>query len=120
MNGTTSQVVADASPGPPVGSVRWVIAGLLFLDTILNYIDYMSLAVLSPRIIEDLRMTDRQYGYVVLAFQISFMAMFLLGGFVIDRVGVRWGMALALGWWSIAEILHGFARNSTDLMVLRL
>ena len=79
MNGNDSQEIAYASPGSPVGSVRWVVAGLLFLDTILNYIDYMSLAVLSPRIIEGLRMTDRQYGYVVLAFQISFMAMFLLG-----------------------------------------
>jgi MFS transporter, ACS family, hexuronate transporter len=118
MMGNNIVLPPDASAAR-VGRIRWIIAGLLFLETILNYVDYMSLAVLAPRIIENLGMRDKDFANIVMSFQISFTVMFLVGGFIIDRIGVRWGMALALGWWSVAQMAHAYARDATDLIVLR-
>ena len=100
---------------------RYVILGLLFLETILNYTDFQTLAVLAPILKgrEGLQITDGDYARANLSFQVAFVLMFLLGGWVVDRLGSRWAMALAVAWWSAAEVLHGFARDPTDLMVCR-
>ena len=37
---------------------------------------------------------------------------FLLGGRVIDRLGVRRGLALSLAWWSAANMAHALASNA--------
>ena len=64
-------------------------------------------------------MTVSQYGDIQNAFLISYVISFLVGGWIIDRIGVRWGMALAITWWSVAEIYHGFAQSPRDLMIAR-
>jgi MFS transporter, ACS family, hexuronate transporter len=92
---------------------------LLFLETALNYIDLQTLSVLAPQISKEFHMTDSDYANITGAFLIAYSFAFLLGGWVIDKIGVRWGMILAIGWWSAAEILHGFAQNPTHLMICR-
>ena len=53
-----------------------------------------------------------QYGLIVTAFQAAY-AIGLLGiGRLIDRVGTRLGYSLALGWWSMATMLHGLAASA--------
>jgi len=51
-------------------------------------------------------MTDGQYGSIQDSFLYSYLFSFLVGGWVIDRLGVRWGMALAITWWSLARIIR--------------
>jgi len=108
-------------PAFKIHNFRYVILGFLFLETILNYTDLQTLSVLAPVLKgnEGLGMTDGDYARVNLCFQIAFVLMFLAGGWIVDRLGSRWSMALAVGWWSAAEILHGLARSPTDLMVCR-
>jgi len=102
-----------------LGRIRWVIAGLLFCETVLNYLDLQTLSVLAPTLSKEMGLTDIQYAHIAQAFQIAYLITFLLGGWVIDKLGVRWGLALAMFWWSLAEAAHGFAHSSHDLMVFR-
>ncbi|MDD2764621.1 MAG: MFS transporter [Opitutaceae bacterium] len=113
--------VPGREPAFKIHNFRYVILGLLFLETILNFTDLQTLAVLAPILKgrEGLLMTDADYAQVNLCFQVAFVLMFLLGGWIVDRIGSRWAMALAVAWWSAAEILHGLARNPTDLMICR-
>lgn len=100
---------------------RYVIFGLLFLETILNYTDFQALAVLAPTLKGPggIAMSDGDYSRINMCFQVAVVIMFLLGGWIVDFLGSRWAMGLAVAWWSAAEMLHGFARNPVDLMACR-
>jgi len=101
-----------------IRNLRWIILGLLFLETILNYIDAQTLAVVGPKLTKDLHLNP-SLASVWNAFQIAYLITFLFGGAVIDRIGIRRSMVIAICWWSAAELLHAFARNEMDLMVCR-
>lgn len=102
-----------------VGRIRWIIAGLLFVETILNYLDLQTLAVLAPTLGKEMGLTDIQYATITQAFQVTYLVAFLLGGWVVDKLGVRWGLALGMIWWSLAEAAHGFAHTEHQLLVFR-
>lgn len=64
--------------------------------------------------------TERDYGEIVFWFQVAY-AIGLLGvGRLIDRVGVRWGYAIAVAVWSVAAIAHAAARTVTGFAFARL
>ena len=95
----------------PAGGVRWTICALLFFATTVNYADRQILGILAPTLQKEIGWSEAQYGLIVTAFQGAY-ALGLLGiGRLIDRVGTRLGYALALGWWSIAAMLHGLAAS---------
>ncbi len=53
------------------------------------------------------------------AFQISYAITWLLGGIVLDAVGSRMGLALAVCFWSAVNILTGFANSVTSFAGFR-
>jgi ACS family hexuronate transporter-like MFS transporter len=99
--------------------LRWWIVGLLFLASILNYIDRQTLSILAPTIQKDLQLSETDYAAVVNWFLVAYMSATLLSGFVVDRLGVRVSLALFVGWWSVANILTGFARSFGSLSAFR-
>src|ERR1043165_7676341 len=99
--------------------LRWWIVGLLFLASILNYIDRQTLSILAPTIQKELGLSETDYASVVNWFLVAYMTATLLSGFVVDRFGVRVSLALFVGWWSVANILTGFARSFTSLSAFR-
>ncbi len=88
---------------------RWVVAGLLCLVTIINYIDRQTLSVIAPIITKEFGWTDVQYSYVTTSFLIAYVIGQALSGIVMDKLGTRVGFAVILTWWSIATICHRFA-----------
>ncbi|MBM3775451.1 MAG: MFS transporter [Acidobacteria bacterium] len=98
---------------------RWFIAALLFVETLLAYLDLQELSVLAPVLRHEIGMTDSQYALVAQAFLAAYTITFCLGGFVIDRLGVRWGLTLSLVWWSTANALHALADTPAELAVWR-
>jgi ACS family hexuronate transporter-like MFS transporter len=46
---------------PPTGHFRWYIGGLLFLSTVINYIDRQTLSVLAPYIKTEYRWTNADF-----------------------------------------------------------
>ena len=94
---------------------RWWIAFLLFIATGLSFFDRQVLAILAPAIMRDLRLTDVLYSHAVFAFILSYTVMFTVGGRLIDRLGLRIGLALAVTVWSLASLGHSLVHNAWQL-----
>ena len=55
-----------------VGRYRWVICGLLFLATTINYVDRNSLSVLKTIIEKELGWSEADYGWIAFAFTAAY------------------------------------------------
>ena len=102
-----------------IPSLRWVIAVVLLLVSVLNYLDRQTLSILARTIQEDLGISDAGYAKVVLAFQLTYAVMYLLSGRILDAIGTRLGMFCFVVWWSIANMLTGLASGVLSLAVFR-
>jgi ACS family hexuronate transporter-like MFS transporter len=81
----------------------------MLLVSLVSYIDRNTLALLAPTILEQTRLTAEQYGYAISAFSIAYTIANPLWGRWLDRVGVRWGMVLAVALWTAASASHALA-----------
>lgn len=102
-----------------IPSLRWVIAVVLLLASVLNYLDRQTLSILARTIQEDLRISDAGYANVVLAFQLTYAVMYLLSGRLLDAIGTRLGMFCFVIWWSVANMLTGLANGVASLAFFR-
>ncbi len=98
---------------------RWGIAGLLFLSTVINYIDRQTLSVLAPTLTKELGISDQQYSNVLTAFLAAYTVMYVGSGFIVDRWGTRRSLSLFMVWWSTANMLHAFVRGPWSLGAFR-
>jgi ACS family hexuronate transporter-like MFS transporter len=101
------------------GSYRWSICALLFFVITINYIDRQVLGVLKPLIEDDLGWSEVDYGNIVSAFQFSYGIGLLVVGRLLDKIGTRWGMAIAIALWSLAAMFHAAARTVLLFMLAR-
>jgi len=92
---------------------------LVFLATVINYLDRQTLSVAAPIITEQFRMTNVDYSRVVFAFMLAYTIMNGISGPLVDRLGTKLGYALCVAWWSIAAMLHSLARGAFSLGMLR-
>ena len=99
--------------------VRWWIVWTLFFSTVSNYISRQSFSVLSPLIAHQFHFTHAELGRILGTFQIAYALTWLLGGILLDSVGVRIGLAVAAVWWSLMNILTGTAHTVMGFAVLR-
>jgi ACS family hexuronate transporter-like MFS transporter len=95
------------------------VVALLLTATTINYIDRQTLSVLAPLLQKELHISSLQYSYAVNSFLIVYSPMYLVMGRVLDRLGSRRGMGLAVVWWSVAEILHGAVVGIKTLCLFR-
>jgi MFS transporter, ACS family, hexuronate transporter len=102
-----------------IPGLRWVIASLLFTETLLAYTDLQEMSVLAPVLAKTIGMTNAQYAFVAQGFLVSYTVAFLLGGLVIDKLGVRWGLGASIFFWSIANALHALANTPNELAACR-
>ena len=98
---------------------RWWIVALLFLATVINYIDRQTLSVLSATLRTELNLTDRDYANAVSAFLFTYLIMYTVSGRLIDRFGVRLGVSACIVWWSFASMLTALARGPISLAIFR-
>src|SRR3546814_12179077 len=66
-----------ATPVPRSGRYRWLIVGVLFAATTVNYIDRTMLGLLAPTLGDELKWTENDYGNIVTAFQFAYALGFL-------------------------------------------
>ncbi|MBV6434090.1 MAG: Hexuronate transporter [Bryobacteraceae bacterium] len=100
-------------------SRRWLIAALLFLATVINYVDRQTLSVLAASISRELGLSNVEYSNVLTAFLVPYTFMYVLAGWLVDRWGSRFGLAVFMGWWSAANALHALARGAMSLGFFR-
>jgi ACS family hexuronate transporter-like MFS transporter len=101
------------APSARAGSFRWVICGLLFLATTINYVDRQVVALLAPTLSGLFHWTDVDYSYIVFNFTLAYAIGLLAMGRVIDWLGTKTGFALAIVAWSIAAMAHAVAHHYT-------
>ncbi len=94
-----------------IGTYRWRICGLLFFATTINYIDRQVIGLLAPQLQEIFSWSEKDYGYIIMAFQIAYALGLLATGRFLDKFGVRIGYSLAIGVWSIAAGAHALASS---------
>ncbi len=99
--------------------LRWLICGLLFFASTINYIDRQVLGLLKPVLEKDLGWNEADYGWIVSAFQIAYGLMMPIAGRVIDWLGVKVGYTLSVVVWSIAAMGHALAGNAFQFSAAR-
>jgi len=99
--------------------LRWWIVWVLFASTVLNYISRQTLSVLAPVITREFHFSHADYSHIVSAFQISYAIMFLLGGILVDIIGPRLSLTLAIIWWSLASMFTSFANSLRSFELFR-
>ena len=98
---------------------RWWVCGLLFLATVLNYMDRVALNQTAARIKVAFGLNDRAYGLLESGFSAAFAVGTLFTGWLVDRVSVRRVYPAAVLGWSAAGFLTGFASEYWTLFACR-
>src|SRR5580658_1151856 len=101
------------------GRVRWWIVWTLFFSTVTNYISRQTFSLVVPIISAQYHLTNTDLGKIFAAFQVSYAVTWLLGGIFLDAVGTRIGLAVAVVWWSLVNILTGFAGSMFSFVAFR-
>lgn len=102
-----------------MSQIRWYIAGLLFLSSVINYVDRQVLSVVAPVLTKELQISPVGYANILQAFLIPYTLMYIGSGFLVDRWGAKKSLAIFMVWWSTANMLHGFARGTLSLAFFR-
>ena len=102
-----------------VGRYRWVICGLLFAATAINYVDRQMIGVLKPTISKDLGWDELTYSDIVFYFQLAYAIGYLSFGKIVDAVGARIGYSIAFVIWTLGHTLCGFAGSAFQFSAAR-
>jgi MFS transporter, ACS family, hexuronate transporter len=113
------EAAQEPSPSRASAAARWVTLALLFTVTVINFVDRQTVSILAPVLREVLHLTNEQYGRIVAAFQFGMMTGEFPMGWLMDRWGVRFGLAGAVVWWSIATGTQSFSRSGLQLGLTR-
>lgn len=97
----------------------WMVASWLTVSTILNLVDRQTLSILAPFLRDHLHITVTQYSHIVAAFLFSYGIMYAVGGWFVDRVGERIGMAACIAWWSVCTMATALVSGAMSLGAVR-
>ena len=108
-----------------ISNLRWWVIALIALATVINYIDRQALVVLWPSIAGDLypdKTADEHkeiYAFLSVIFIFSYAFGQAIFGKIFDWIGTRLGFALSISVWSIATIMHAFAKGVVTFSIFR-
>jgi ACS family hexuronate transporter-like MFS transporter len=102
-----------------INGLRWWIIFLVCIATIINYIDRSALGIMWPAMSEDLGLTKEDYAWIINIFTITYAAGKFISGKIYDKVGTKIGFVLSIFFWSLASVLHFFAKGAASLGIFR-
>jgi MFS transporter, ACS family, hexuronate transporter len=105
-----AEPVAPARLGR-LGRQRWVVCALLFFATTINYIDRQVLGVLAPDLQRTLGWSEIDYARLITVFSAAYAVGLAVSGRILDRIGTRVGLAVAVALWSLAAMGTSMARS---------
>jgi ACS family hexuronate transporter-like MFS transporter len=100
-----------ATMPPLTRQVRWWVLALLFLVTVVNFVDRQTLSNLAPDITKEFNLSNTAFGTIAAWFRAGMMVGEFPMGILMDRVGVRAGLSFAVLWWSLGNGLHAVASS---------
>lgn len=120
MNETTPpNDTTTADSGFKINGLRWVIVGLIFFATLINYIDRLTISVLAPIITKDLNLTNTEFGGIATWFLLAYTISQSLSGKLYDRIGIKKGFTVSIVVWSVAAMAHAFSVGIRSLSAFR-
>jgi ACS family hexuronate transporter-like MFS transporter len=103
-----------------ISRYRWVICGLLFAATAINYVDRQIIGILKPTLSHQFGWTETDYGDIVFWFQFAYAVGYLGFGRLVDKIGARLGYALAVVIWTAAHMAHAFVGSLSGFIAVRI
>ena len=114
-----SHAARDAASSEHATSVRWRIFGVVFLITLINLVDRISLSIAMPTIAKEFALSPAMQGLVLSSFFWSYALLQIPGGWLIDKLGPRKVVAGATVLWGIFQTLMGAATGGLSMLFLR-
>ncbi len=108
-----------------IKGLRWWIIGLIFLATIINYIDRSALSIMwgnenvDGSISKTLGLTKADYGLILNIFMVSYALGQLFSGKLFDKIGTRIGYVVSIGVWSLSTLAHSLVGGFYSLSFFR-
>ena len=102
-----------------INGLRWLMIGLVFLATVINYIDRQTVSVLKTSISQDLGLSNADYAAIQNSFLLFYGVSQMVSGRLYDIIGTRLGFVFSIVVWSLAALAHATARTATAFGVFR-
>jgi ACS family hexuronate transporter-like MFS transporter len=99
--------------------LRWYIGGLLFLSTVINYMDRQTLSVLAPYIKSEFHWTNSDFALLIISFRLAYAFGQTASGRLLDRIGTRTGLSLSVAFYSVAAMLASLASGLRSFCAFR-
>lgn len=103
-----------------VTRIRWFMVVLLFVTTVINYVDRSSISIAGPAIRTDLHLTPVELGFIFSAFAWAYSPLQIPGSLLVDRVAPRFLYTGVIFFWSLCSTLIGFVSSFAGIFGLRL
>jgi ACS family hexuronate transporter-like MFS transporter len=100
-------------------NMRWIVCAMLFLATIISYINRQAVAIVAPMLAAQFHLNNEQIGRILSSFLLAYTFGQLIAGRIFDRIGSRAGFALSIGVWSLANVLTAAANSLAAFVSLR-
>ncbi len=107
------------SKSKAVRGLRWWIAVMLFASTVINFIDRQSFSALAPILKSDYHWTNRDFALVLISFRIAYTIMQAVGGRILDFLGTKKGLSLAVAFYSTISALTSIAGGLASFSIFR-
>ncbi|MBE7204381.1 MAG: MFS transporter, partial [Parafilimonas terrae] len=98
---------------------RFLIAFLLFIAGIINYMDRAALGVAAPFVKQDLNLSPSELGVIFSTFFFGYALFAFVGGQLADRYGPRSVYSWAAASWSVLCMLTGAVTGFAQMFVVR-
>jgi ACS family hexuronate transporter-like MFS transporter len=97
---------------------KWAICGLLFLATMMMYMDRQTLATMAKRICDELFLSNEQYGLLEMGFGLAFAVGAIVNGLIADRVSIRWFYPFVLIGWSVMGMATAYGVEIGEFLLV--
>ena len=111
--------ITPTVPDPRAGRRRWVVCGLLFAATAINYVDRQMIGVLKPTLSSEFSWTETDFATIVFWFQVAYAIGYISFGRIVDRLGARLGYTIAILIWTVSHMAHGLATSVMTFAMAR-
>ena len=108
-----------------IKGLRWWIIGLIFIATVINYIDRSALSIMwggidkEGTIAHSLQLTKEDYALILNIFMVAYALGQLFSGKLFDKVGTRIGYVISVGVWGLSSFLHSTVRGLFSIAFFR-
>ena len=92
---------------------------MLFLSTIINYLDRQTLSLLAPFLKLEYHWTNTDYANILIGFRVGYSIGQTIFGRLMDRIGTRRGLSFTVLAYSLIAVATSFARGFYSFITFR-